>query len=96
MRRIYEASGKSLRGSTKPGQLHSSFRDWCAERTAYPSEVAEAALAHTSRDRVEAAYARSDLFDLRARLMADWAAFLSAPAIAADVVVPIGAARVVG
>ncbi len=55
--------------------MRSAFRDWAAERTAYAREVAEAALAHTNRDRVEAAYRRSDLFDLRARLMRDWAAF---------------------
>ncbi len=93
---VSQAMARAAGGGATVHGCRSSFRDWCAERTAYPSEVAEAALAHTSRDRVEAAYARSDLFDLRARLMADWAAFLSAPAIAADVVVPIGAARVVG
>jgi integrase len=55
--------------------MRSAFRDWAAERTAYAREVAEAALAHTNRDKVEAAYRRSDLFDLRTRLMRDWAAF---------------------
>jgi integrase len=49
--------------------MRSTFRDWCAESTSYPREVAEAALAHTNRDKVEAAYRRSDFFDQRARLM---------------------------
>jgi integrase len=60
--------------------MRSTFRDWAAESTAYPREVAEAALAHTNRDKVEAAYRRSDLFDQRARLMRDWAAFCTSPA----------------
>ena len=38
----------------------------------------EAALAHTIKDKAEAAYARSDLFDKRRKLMADWAAFVAA------------------
>ncbi len=52
----------------------STFRDWCGEAVAVPREVAEAALAHQNRDKVEAAYARSDLFERRRQLMADWAA----------------------
>ena len=55
--------------------LRSSFRDWCAE-TGKPREVAEAALAHTIGG-VEGAYFRSDLFERRRRLMADWAAYLT-------------------
>ena len=60
--------------------MRSTFRDWAAESTNFPREVAEAALAHTNRDKVEAAYRRSDLFEQRARLMREWAAFCSAPA----------------
>src|SRR5262249_2816721 len=56
--------------------FRSSFRDWCAERTSYPSELAEMALAHTVSDKTVAAYNRSDLFDKRRRLMAAWAQFL--------------------
>ena len=55
--------------------FRSSFRDWCAE-TGKPREIAEAALAHTVGG-VEGAYFRSDLFERRRRLMADWAAYLS-------------------
>ena len=55
--------------------FRSSFRDWCAERTAYPAEAAEMALAHTVANKVEAAYRRGDLFEKRARMMQDWAAF---------------------
>jgi hypothetical protein len=46
-----------------------------AERTNFPSEVAEMALAHTVGDKVEAAYRRGDLFDRRRRIMAAWAKF---------------------
>ena len=66
--------------------FRSTFRDWCAEQTAHPREVAEAALAHTLRDKVEAAYRRGDLFERRAALMAEWAAFLARPAQPAAVV----------
>jgi integrase len=59
--------------------LRSTFRDWCAERTNYPREVCEAALAHAVGDKVEAAYMRSDLFDRRRRLMADWSTYCSTP-----------------
>ena len=55
--------------------FRSTFRDWAAERTNYPREVAEQALAHAISNKVEAAYRRSDLFDKRRRLMADWARF---------------------
>jgi integrase len=53
--------------------FRSSFRDWAAERTNFPREVAEAALAHVIRDKTEAAYRRSDLFDRRRKLMEAWA-----------------------
>jgi integrase len=55
--------------------FRSAFRDWCAETTAYPAEVAEAALAHVVSDKVEAAYRRGDLFEKRRRLMEEWGAF---------------------
>ena len=54
----------------------SSFLDWAAEQTNTPREVVEAALAHTVQNSTEAAYARSDLFERRRRLMDDWAAYL--------------------
>ena len=55
--------------------FRSTFRVWCAERTNYPREVAEAALAHVIKDQTEAAYMRSDLFEKRRQLMEDWAKF---------------------
>ena len=48
-----------------------------AEETDHPREVIEAALAHVIQNKVEAAYARSDLFERRRRLMDDWAAYLA-------------------
>ena len=58
-----------------PASAHQR-RDWAAEHTNTPREVVEAALAHTVRNPTEAAYARSDLFARRRRLMDDWAAYL--------------------
>jgi len=52
--------------------FRSSFRDWAGETTSYPREVIEAALAHSIKDKAEAAYARSDLFDKRRDLMDAW------------------------
>ena len=60
-----------------PHGFRSSFRDWAAEQTDHPREVIEAALAHVVRNRVEAAYARSDLFERRRVLMDDWARYLA-------------------
>jgi integrase len=76
--------------------FRSTFRDWAAERTAYPRELAEAALAHTNADKVEAAYLRSDLIEKRRGLMQAWADFCDTPSASVSgggaVVVPIGAA----
>ena len=52
--------------------MRSTFRDWAAEQTDYPHEVAEAALAHTVRDAVVRAYRRTDFFEKRRGLMAEW------------------------
>ena len=68
---------KELGIAAVPHGFRSSFRDWASERTSHPREVIEAALAHSVRNQVEAAYARSDLFERRRRLMNDWAAYLS-------------------
>jgi len=57
--------------------FRSTFRDWVAEYTNHPSEVAEMALAHAVGDKVEAAYRRGDLFEKRVSLMTDWAGFLA-------------------
>jgi integrase len=55
--------------------FRSTFRDWCSERTNYPSAVAEMALAHAIGDKVEAAYRRGDLFEKRRRMMREWGKF---------------------
>ena len=68
---------RGLRIAAVPHGFRSSFRDWCGECSNAPREVAEAALAHVVRDKVEAAYARSDLFERRRVLMDDWAAYLA-------------------
>jgi len=59
-----------------PHGLRSTFRDWVAELTEYPPEMAEVALAHTIGNKVEAAYRRGDMMEKRRQMMADWAAFL--------------------
>jgi integrase len=59
------------RGLTTHG-FRSSFSDWAAEQTAFPSEVRQMALAHAVGDKVEAAYRRGDLFEKRRELMAAW------------------------
>jgi len=55
--------------------FRSTFRDWAAERTNYPSEVVEMALAHIVESKVEGAYRRADLFGRRVALMNDWAEY---------------------
>jgi integrase len=79
------------RGDLTVHGFRSAFSDWCAERTAFPAEVREMALAHTVGDKVEAAYRRGDLFEKRRQLVEAWAAFCSAPT-AGGRVVPIRAA----
>lgn len=74
------------RGDVTAHGFRSTFRDWAAERTAFPREVAEMALAHAVGDKVEAAYRRGDLFEKRRRLMEAWAKFCDAPAAAGAVV----------
>ncbi len=66
--------------------FRSTFRDWAAEQTNYPCEVAEMALAHTIEDKVEAAYRRGDLFEKRRRLMAEWAKYCDRASTTAQVV----------
>lgn len=61
------------------GTVHgfrSSFRDWAAERTSFPGEVVEAALAHAIPNKVEAAYRRTKFLEKRQALMSDWASYL--------------------
>jgi len=69
-----------------PHGFRSTFRDWVSERTSYPHEVAEMALAHTIENKVEAAYRRGDLFEKRTKMMAEWADFLDRTTAPADVI----------
>jgi integrase len=74
--------------------FRSSFRDWAAERTGFPSEVVEMALAHTVTDKVEAAYRRGDLFAKRRQLMEAWAKHCEARKVPGDIVsLPLGSHR---
>jgi integrase len=66
------------RGDLTAHGFRSTFRDWVAERTNFPAEVAEMALAHAVESKVEAAYRRGDMFEKRRRLMDAWAAFCTA------------------
>jgi len=67
---------RRLKAPAVPHGFRSTFRDWAAERTNYPNEVAEMALAHTIENKAEAAYRRGDMFERRAAMMAEWAAFI--------------------
>lgn len=58
--------------------FRSAFRDWASETTNFPREVCEMALAHSIKDKTEAAYRRGDLFEKRRQLMYSWAAFVTA------------------
>jgi integrase len=73
--------------------FRSSFRDWCAEQTNFPREIAEAALAHRLKDKTEAAYQRGDLLEKRRRLMQAWAKFCMTPPQIQGKVVPMATRR---
>jgi hypothetical protein len=60
--------------------FRSAFRDWAGERTSFPCEIAEAALAHLVGDAVERAYRRGDALEKRRRLLTAWAQFCEADA----------------
>jgi integrase len=59
--------------------FRSTFSDWCSERTNFPAELREMALAHTVSDKVEAAYRRGDLFQKRRQVMDAWARYCTVP-----------------
>ena len=75
-----------------PHGFRSTFRDWAAEKTNYPNEVVEMALAHAIGSGTEAAYRRGDLFDKRRHLMTDWGAFLDTAPVQGGNVVELRAA----
>jgi integrase len=93
-RPITTAAGMKILKSLRPGLtahgFRSTFRTWAADLTSYARDVQEAALAHVVKDKVEAAYRRTDFLAKRRRLMDDWAAFCESP-YSADII-PIGRA----
>src|SRR5262249_4580574 len=90
MSRVIKQMGQ--RGSVTAHGFRSTFRDWAAECTNYPREVAEAALAHVVGDSTERAYRRGDLFEKRRLLMAAWAEFCARPS-RMGTVIPMRAAE---
>ena len=74
--------------------FRSTFRDWAAEQTNFPREVAEAALAHVVADRTEAAYRRSDLFEKRRRVMDAWAVYCEMGPNLGGAVIPMKGTKV--
>ena len=98
MKRMHEAdiaaggAGFVDRTSKRPAVPHglrSTFRDWVAERTNYPGDMAEVALAHRISNAVEASYRRGDMIEKRRKMMDDWAGYL-AGAVRSGNVVRIG------
>jgi len=63
--------------------FRSTFRDWCAEVSDFPRELAEAALAHVLADKTEAAYQRGDLLEKRRVLMQEWASYVDSTGLSA-------------
>ena len=74
LRRLKAHSDSPGRIATAHG-FRSSFRDWCSEK-GYSRDLAERSLAHTIKDKVEAAYHRTDLLEQRRELMDAWATFV--------------------
>lgn len=72
--KIFRAAGA---GDATLHGLRSSFRDWAGDETSYPRDIAEAALAHTLKDKTEAAYRRGTALAKRRAMMNDWEAYLS-------------------
>ena len=67
------------RMKTEDATIHgfrSSFRDWVGDKTQFPRELAEAALAHVAGNETERAYRRSDALEPRRELMEVWARFI--------------------
>jgi integrase len=78
--RRMRGQGKTVHG------FRSTFKDWARERTNFPNQLSEAALAHINGDKVEAAYARGDLFVKRRKLMEAWAAYCAAAETVGEVI----------
>ncbi|WP_394682194.1 integrase [uncultured Comamonas sp.] len=64
-----------MKASAVPHGFRSTFRDWAGEKTNFPRELAEQALAHTLENKVEAAYRRGDALENRREMMSQWSLF---------------------
>lgn len=80
---------KELRAGLTVHGFRSTFRDWAGDQTAHSRDVAEMALAHTIKDKSEAAYRRSDMLERRRLLMQEWATYCHTDRKASDKVTPI-------
>lgn len=67
---------RRMKAETVPHGFRSTFRDWAGEKTNFPRELAEQALAHTLQNKVEAAYRRGDALEKRRQMMQEWANFI--------------------
>jgi len=84
------------RGDVTVHGFRSTFRDWCGDRTNFPREVAEAALAHAVGDKAEQSYRRGSALEKRRKLMEAWAGFCAQPVAKVakgEVVVPLSRGR---
>lgn len=77
---------RRMKVAAVPHGFRSTFKDWASERTHFPNEVSEMALAHAIEDKVEAAYRRGELFLKRTLLMDEWGKFCTRSAPTGDVV----------
>ena len=82
---------KAMRADCTVHGFRSSFRDWAGDRTAYPHDVIEFALAHKIPDKASAAYRRYRALDKRRRLMDDWSRFCASPAQSSAKLIPLRA-----
>ena len=67
---------RRMKADAVPHGFRSTFRDWVGEKTNFPRELAEQALAHTLQNKVEAAYQRGDALEKRRQMMQEWAMFI--------------------
>ena len=74
------------RGDLTAHGFRATFKTWASERTSFPRELIEAALAHVMGDKVEAAYQRGYLLEKRRRLMEAWAEFCTKASATSEVV----------
>lgn len=75
---------RRMKAKCVPHGFRSTFRDWASERTTYPGDMAEMALAHTISSKVEAAYRRGDMVEKRRQMMNDWATFCAHRELTSD------------